>query len=85
MDNKTYVSIREAERVTKISKTMICRRLNDKKDLSCIRLNKSVVLRGKYNFIIDGITYFSTKEVVLNHLAKPENQVRERCDSKSLK
>jgi hypothetical protein len=85
MDNQLYVSIREAERLTKVSKTTICRRLNNQMDLSCIRLNKKMVLRGKYNFIRDGVTYVSTHEVVFSGLAKSNNQVRERCDSKSLK
>ena len=86
MDEKTYSSIREAARATTLSKTTITRRLNNTNDLSCIRLNKvAIPKKRKYDFIINGIRYFSTKEVIANNLAINDNQVRERCSSKSLK
>jgi GIY-YIG catalytic domain len=85
IDGKIYNTIRQAAKATDISKTTIIRRLNDIKDLKAIRLNKSPILRGKYNFIIDGICYLSTREVIYNHLASSDNQVREKCRSKSLK
>jgi hypothetical protein len=85
MDQKIYFSIREAARVTNISKTSIIRRLNDTNDLACIRLNKKAISKGKYNFVISGIRYLSTREVIANNLAMSDNQVRERCRSKSLK
>ncbi len=86
MDEKIYSSIRKAEKATNISKTNIIRRLNNANDLSCIRLNKvAIPKKGKYDFIINGIRYFSTQEVIANNLAINDNQVRERCSSKSLK
>lgn len=85
MDKQVFSSIREAEKITKVPKTTIIRRLNDTNDLWCRRLEKAPILRGKYDFIINGIKYLSTKEVVLNNLASSDNQVRERCRSKSLK
>jgi hypothetical protein len=85
MDEKRYSTIREAERATNISKTTIIRRLNDSKDLMCIRLSKKPILRGKYDFIINEVRYSSTHEVIANNLAKSDNQVRERCRSESLK
>jgi hypothetical protein len=68
-----------------MSKSNIIRRLNNKNDLTCIRFKKQLIKRGKYDFIIDGIYYLSTHEVVNNNLAKKDNQVRERCRSNSLK
>lgn len=59
--------------------------MNDNKNLSYIRVSKKIVLLGKYDYIINGIIYSSTREVILNNLAKSDNQVRERCRSKSLK
>lgn len=85
IDNKMYDSIKQAEKFTNISKTTIIRRLNDPDDLIFIRLKKQPIKRGKYDFIIDGVHYSSTSEVVNNHLAKNDNQVRERCRSNSLK
>lgn len=85
MDNKTYSSIREAEKATNIPKTTIIRRLNDPKNLTCLRLSKAIISRGKYDFIINEIQYSSTHEVVANNLDMSDNQVRERCYSKSLK
>ena len=93
MDKKIYCSIREAERVTNISKTNIIRRLNNTNDLSCIwcprpkaRLNKvAIPKKAKYDFVIHGIRYSSTQEVIANNLAISDNQLRERCSSKSLK
>ena len=85
IDEKIYDSIKQAEKFTKISKTTIIRRLNDPDDLIFIRLKKKPIKRGKYDFIIDGVRYSSTSEVVNNNLAKNDNQVRERCRSNSLK
>ena len=86
MDEKIYSSIREVERATNISKTSILRRLNNTNDLSCIRLNKvAISKKGKYDFVINGIRYSSTQEVIANNLAISDNQIRERCNSKSLK
>jgi hypothetical protein len=85
IDQKIYFSIREAARVTNISKTSIIRRLNDTNDLACIRLSKKAISKKKYNFVISGIQYLSTREVIANNLAMSDNQVRERCRSKSLK
>ena len=86
MDGKIYFSIREAERVTKKTKTSIIRRLNDTNDLSYIRLNKVVIAKkGKYDFVINGIRYSSTQEIIANNLGISDNQIRERCRSKSLK
>ncbi len=85
MDEKNYSTIREAERATNIPKTTIIRRLNDRNDLKCIWLSKAPVLLGKYDFIINEIQYSSTHEVIANNLAMSDNQVRERCYSKSLK
>jgi hypothetical protein len=59
--------------------------LNDPNNFSYIRLNRKKVLLGKYNYIIDGVTYLSTQEVIVNNLAKNDSQVRERCRSKNLK
>ena len=85
IDGKIYDSIKQAEKFTKISKSTIIRRLNNKDDLTFIRLKKQSIKRGKYNFIIDGVCYSSTHEVVNNNLAKNDNQVRERCRSNNLK
>lgn len=86
MDEKFYSSIREAEKKTGISKTTIIRRLNNTNDLACIRLNKvTIPKKGKYDFVINGLRYSSTQEVIANNLAISDNQVRERCSSKSLK
>nr|YP_636236.1 putative site-specific DNA endonuclease [Tupiella akineta]AAV80658.1 putative site-specific DNA endonuclease [Tupiella akineta] len=85
MDKKSYSTIREAERATKISKATIMRRLNNSEDLICSRLSKKPVSLGKYNFIVNEVRYSSTQEVVANNLARSDNQVRERCRSKSLK
>lgn len=85
INKKIYVSIREAEKMTGVSKSTIIRRLNNQKELSSIRLGKAPIQRGKYNFIINHIVYASTKEVIENKLAKSDNQVRERCRSKSPK
>lgn len=85
IDGKIYNSIKQEEKLTKISKTTIIRRLNNQDDLTFIRLKKQSIKRGKYDFIIDGVHYSSTSEVVNNNLAKNDNQVRERCRSNSLK
>lgn len=82
MDKKTYSTIREAEKVTK---TTIIRRFNDSKDLMCIRLSKAIISRGKYDFIVNGRRYSSTREVIAKNLAKSDTQVRERCCSKIFK
>lgn len=85
IDGEIYNSIRQAEKFTKISKSTIIRRLNNKNDLTCTCLKKQLIKRGKYYFIIDEIYYLSTHEVVNNNLAKNDNQVTERCRSNSLK
>nr|WFS79727.1 hypothetical protein [Ulva prolifera]WFS79804.1 hypothetical protein [Ulva prolifera]WFS79881.1 hypothetical protein [Ulva prolifera] len=85
IDGKKYDSIKQAEKSIKISKTTLIRRLNDPNDLTYIRLKKQLIKRGKYDFIIDGVYYSSTSEVVNKNLAKNDNQVRERCRSNSLK
>ncbi len=85
IEGKIYNTIRQAEKITGISKSTIIRRLNNKNDLTYIRLKKQPIKLGKYNFIIDGIHYSSTREVIHNNLAKNDNQVRERCRSNSLK
>lgn len=85
IDGKNYESIKQAERFTKISKSTIIRRLNNKDDLTFIRLKKKALKRGKYNFIIDGVCYSSTHKVINRSLAKNDNQVRDRCRSNNMK
>lgn len=87
IDGKIYDSIKQTEKFTKISKTTIIRRLNDQDDLTFIRLKKQpiIFISGKYDFIIDGVHYSSTSEVINNNLATNDNQVRERCRSNSVK
>ena len=85
IDGTIYDLIKQAEKFTNISKSTIIRRLNNKDDLTFIRLKKQPIKRGKYNFIIDGVFYSSTHEVVNNNLATNDNQVRERCRSNNLK
>nr|AWX53325.1 hypothetical protein [Halochlorococcum sp. NIES-1838] len=85
IDGRIYDSIKQAEKLTNISKSTIIRRLNNKDDLTYIRLKKQSIKRGKYNFVINGVYYESTHEVVNKNFAKNDNQVRERCRSKNLK
>lgn len=85
INGKIYDSIKQAEQFTKLSKSSIIRRLNNPDDSKYIRLQKQLIKRGKYNFIIDKMCYSSTHEVINKGLAKNDNQVREKCRSKSLK
>ena len=80
-----FMSIREAERVTRVSKTTIIRKLANPEEKDCYRLEKIPLNRGKYNFIINNKIYSSTREVLAANLAQTDDQVRQRCRSNSSK
>ena len=79
---QVYDSIRQAEKEMNISKTTLVRRLNDTKNIDYIGLKKQPICRGKYNFLIEGVCYSSTTQVV-QHLLQNDAQVRDRCRSKN--
>ena len=85
MEKKIDYTIREAEKATNISKATILRKLNNSENLMYIRLSKEPISLSKYDFLVNGVRYSSTQEVIANNLARGNNQVRERCRSKSLK
>ena len=78
-----FLSIREAERVTGVSKTTIIRKLANLQDKDCYRLEQIPIKRGKYDFIINNKIFSSTREVLLANLAQNDDQVRQRCRSRS--
>lgn len=80
-----YSSIRKAAELTNLSKSTIIRNLNDSKNLKYVRLKKEIVNYRKYIFLINGIEYLSTKQVIESRLATSDNQIRERCHSKNKK
>lgn len=80
-----YDSIRKAAKLTGLSKSTIIRKLNDSTDFKCVRLKKTSIIYRKYHFLINGIKYISTNQVIENRLATSDSQVRERCWSKSTK
>ena len=85
LNGTLFLSIREAERVTGVSKTTIIRKLANLQDKDCYRLEQIPIKHGKYDFIINNKIYSSTREVLLANLAQNDNQVRHRCRSNSSK
>ena len=77
-----FLSIREAERVTGVSKTTIIRKLANLQYKDCYRLEQIPIKRGKYDFIINNKIFSSTREVLLANLAQNDDQVRQRCRSR---